>query len=256
MKTLALINNIDEAESIIKKALTFVQNDTLEVMFVHEEELFELPDLFRAKFEKDETINKEKTKKHIQEIVQKLGYDKDVATFVYISDTYSRVEATQKDINPLIVTTLNKYTQELLDSKFKIFFIKKNSQEYKNIALTVNLNDEDEQNIELAQNLFPNAKITLLYDYMHLITIDMPDIDPSFGVNYNPEIDEEIKEERKKLFEDLKQEYSLDGVFLEDFTGEDSLITYIKSNNDTDLLLSINRDKDLANSIEIDVAFL
>jgi len=250
MKTLALINQIDDIKDILSKAVEICKNDILEVMYVHEEEFFDLLDIFKASNEA-ETINKDKIKKHIFEILEELKYTKDVAILIYVNDTYSHIEATQTKVNPLIVTKLNEATEELLESSFKILYLKKDSKKYKNIAIVVNLDDSDSRSIDFAQENFKDANITLIYDYIHIITLETADIDPLLGSGYNPIVDEEVKSAKKHAFEELKNSYKLPGVFLEDYNIDDNLIFYV-NNNSFDLIISPLKDKDTLEKVKID----
>ena len=251
MKTLALINKIDDIKDILSKAVEICKDDVLEVMYVHEEEHFDLLDIFKSPNE-DEIINKEEIKKRIQEVLKELKYTKDVAILIYVNDTYSHVEATQKKVNPLIVTKLNKATEKLIESDFKILYMKNSPKEYKNIAIVVNLDDSDSKNIEFVLENFKDAKITLVYDYVHMLTLETLSVDPILGTGYEPIVDEIVLAAKKEEFEELKKRYGLDGVFLEDFNIPDNLLSYLNENKNLDLLVSSYRDIDLLENLKID----
>ena len=251
MKTLALINEINDIKEILQKSLKFVKDDTLEVLFVHEEELFNLSKILKAQFFKDEKLDKEAIKEKIKQTLKELGYSKDAAILVYIGDTLSTIEDTQKDINPFIVTKYNKATRALAKSSFRVLFLKTNCDNYKNIVINVTLNDNDSKLIEFAKENFPDANIELVYDYIYIITTDIAVTDPLIGANLDVYLDEEVKSEYKKRFEELLKKYNLSGKFLEDLQNQEELITYINSNN-FDLAIFVDDNRDLIDDTKID----
>ncbi len=253
MKTLALINEIKDMEEILAEAIKF-NNTVLEVLFVHEEEFFELPDLFKPKFEQDENIDKESIKKEILKNLANLNYKKDVAIFVYINDTFSRVESLVKDNKTLIVTKYNSATKELADSEEKILFLKRAQHNYQTILVELALDGEDNKRINFAKELFPNTNLILAYDYQHFITVDMSTVDPMMGMNSDPYLDEELKEQNKKTFNQILKESGLTGVFLEDTGVAESLIEYV--NSEADLAILKQRDNDILKKIIKDCLFV
>jgi len=250
MKTLALINKIDDIKDILSKAVEICKNDILEVMYVHEEEHFNLLDIFKS--DEDESINKDAIKKQIQEALKELKYTKDVAILIYVNDTYSHVETTQKKVNPLIVTKLNGASEKLIESDFKILYLKNSPKEYKNIAIVVNLDDSDSRNIDFVLENFKDAKITLIYDYVHIVSLETIDMDPLLGAGYDPIVDEIVTSAKKHAFEELKNSYKLEGVFLEDFNIPDNLLFYLNENKNLDLLVSSYRDIDVLEHVKVD----
>jgi len=250
MKTLALINKIDDIKDILSKAVEICKNDILEIMYVHEEEHFSLLDIFKS--DEDERINKDAIKKQIQEALKELKYTKDVAILIYVNDTYSHVEATQKKVNPLIVSKLNEATGKLIESDFKILYMKNSPKEYKNIAIVVNLDDSDSRNIDFVLENFKDAKITLIYDYVHIVSLETIDMDPLIGAGYDPVVDEVVTSAKKHAFEELKNSYKLEGVFLEDFNIPDNLMFYVNENKNLDLLVASYRDIDVLEHVKVD----
>ena len=250
MKTLALINETKDIKEILAEAIKY--NDTvLEVLFVHEEEFFDLPNLFRPAFEEDKNIDKESIKKEILQSLNDMDYKQDVAVFVYINDTFSRVENLMKDNKTLIVTKYNGATKELLDSKHKTLFLKESEHNWQKVLVELALDGEDDQRIDFAKELFPNVDLTLAYNYKHFIAVDMVTIDPMMGINSDPYLDEELKEENRKTFNKILKESDLNGVFLEDIGEAESLIEYINSN--VDLAILKQRDSDIVKKVVKDI---
>ena len=246
MKTLALINETKDIQEVLAEATKY-SNTVLEVLFVHEEEFFDLPDLFKPEFEQDENIDKSSIKKEILATLNELNYKDDAAIFVYINDSYSRVESLVKDNDTLIVTKYNSATEELLDSKYKVLFLKNIKHNYQKVLVELALDGEDKQRIDFAKELFPTKDLILAYDYNHFVAVDMLTIDPMIGINSDPYLDEELKEENRKTFNRILKESNLNGIFLEDTGVAESLIEYI--NNETDLAILKQRDSDIMEKV-------
>lgn len=246
MKTLALINETKNIKEVLAEAIKY-NGDVLEVLFVHEEEFFDLPDLFKPEFEQDENIDKNSIKKEILATLNELKYQENAAIFVYINDTYSRVESLVKDNDTLIVTKYNSATEELLDSKYKVLFLKDTKHDYQEVLVELALDGEDTQRIDFAKELFPNSNLTLIYDYNHFVTVNMYVVDPMMGLDNDPYLDEVLENENKKTFNQILKDTGLDGVFLEDAGEEDNLILYI--NNKTNLAILKQRDSDIMEKV-------
>ena len=246
MRTLALINETKDIKEVLAEAIKY-NRAVLEVLFVHEEELFDLPELFKPEFEQDEIIDKEAIKKEILATLNELRYQEDVAIFVYINDTYSRVESLLKGSDALIVTKYNTPTKELLDSKYRVLFLKNSKHDYQKVLIELALDGEDEQRIEFAKELFPDKELILAYDYNHFIAINTLTVDPTVGLGYDPLLDETLREENKKAFEKILKDTGLNGVFLEDVGEADSLIKYI--NSEVDLAILKQRDNDIVENL-------
>ena len=243
MKTLALINEVKDVKDILTNAIKLLKDETLEVLFVHEEELFDLPDLFKPDFEKDDTIDKDAIKKEILKQLNELKFNKDVAIFVKISDTASQASALLKEQKAIIVTKLNDATINLQDSKYTIFYA--SSQEtYKNIAINIKLDSDTQECIDFAKENFKDAKITLVYDYINYIDITAVGVDPLLAPEFDPTINAEVVEAQKNIFKDFIKKAGFNGVFLEDFSQESALSEYVNDNG-VDLLISCERDIDI-----------
>lgn len=253
MITLAVINDIKDIEPILKRAIK-CEGGILEVLYIHEESLFELPDLFKPKYLEDEQINKEEVKKKIKETLKSLNYTKDVAIFVYYNDTYSHVEHYLVDKEYLIITAYNEATKELYEDFKPICYLKNEYKEYRDILLAVALDGEDLDRINLIKKYFPNSNLTLLYDYIHMNII--PTIPEFYGdfTSYtliNIEIDEEIRKVKKEQFEELLNSTNLKGEFLEDISTYESLFIYL-NNTKSDLIVLTSPYSEVVKDIKID----
>ncbi len=117
-KVLAVINEIEALEGILQKAIVLCQEEgsLLEVLFVHEERYFELPDFFHLKGAPEKgTLDEVKLKKEIEERLEALGYKEDAAVLVKADDTVDRVLELTKDDTAatLVVLNDNAVTQKL-----------------------------------------------------------------------------------------------------------------------------------------------
>ncbi len=251
MKTLAVINSVQDIQEILKKALFFAQNGDIEILFVHEEKLFELPDLFKPKFMKDEQIDTKKIKDEIKKALKELKYQKECAIFVYINDTISHIETLLKENEALIVAKYNRYTQKLTESSYNLLYLKDASKnEYKNIAIVTNLTPKDSQLIDFAKLKFKDSNLILLYDYIYMIDMNLIAVDPLIDIDADPYLDQELKETSKNRFDALAEGENLRGVFLEgvdkeniaDFINENSYDLTIIEKIDTQLLEDLKSD--------------
>ncbi len=252
MKTLAVINEIKDIHEVLKKAVGFAKEGVLEVLFVHEEGLFDLPDLFKPEFMEDESIDKEAVKKEIKKVLKELKYPKECAVFVYINDTASHVETLLKESKALIVTKYNTSTQKLAESSYDLLYLKEPAKEsYKNIAIVANLTPKDSQLIEFAKSNFKDANLTLIYDYIYMIDMNLIAVDPLAGIDADPYLDEELKEASKKRFDSLTEGANLKGVFLEGVDKEN--ITDFINENRFDLTIIEKIDTQLLEDLKSDV---
>ena len=202
-KIMIVLNNFEKADKIFEKALTLLvhQKAVLEVLYVHEEPLFDLPDYFRLKDNiGDDFIDREKIKKEIKERLLKLGKSDECAILVFVDDTVDRVLTQTKEPNQtlIVVAYEDKITQKLVKKSDASFLIIKNDKKaYENIVMLVDLSENSPKCINLAKTLFSQSKIRLLYDNHYVIL-------------------QEVKERKKELFEDLKKETNLEGDYIEE----------------------------------------
>ena len=106
-KVLAVLNDIEALDTVLKRAVSLSEEKKviLEVLFVHEEKMFGLPDFFRFKEtpEKD-VVGKDKIKKEIESKLTALGSKQEPIVLVQIDDTVDRVlELTKNDESTTIV---------------------------------------------------------------------------------------------------------------------------------------------------------
>lgn len=211
-KIFALINSIDDAKEILLKAkeLNLKFNATIEVVFVKEEPLFSIDSFF-----KDKEFNKEEVKKFLKELTDEI-FNKDVAIFVYISDSKDRVEHLangKKDV--LVVTKFNKEIfSDILDIELTTLIFKK---ELKECAFLVEDMLDIEENIEFLQKICPN--LYLIYNFIYLPAISA--IDPLTEFPIDLEVQEEVFKEQ---FNAIKSKFNIDGEFIFNYGGLEEIL--------------------------------
>jgi len=199
-KVLIVLNSFDNIDNILQSTLklTNQQNAILEILFVYEKALFELPTIFSHE---DTSIDKNKIKKEIKEKLHEHKLSDKCAIFIYIDDTLDRVlTLTEDQENLLIVTPYHKdITTKLLKKSSASFLILKNkNNSFKDIIMPVDLSKETILCIKRAKNLFPNSTIRLIHDHNFIIS-------------------KELREEEQKRYEELKREVGLDGDSIKEY---------------------------------------
>ncbi len=106
-KVLAVVNDIEALDTVLKRAVPLAdeRKTILEVLFVHEEKMFRLPDFFRFKETPDkDVVDKDKVKKEIENKLATLGSKQEPIVLVQIDDTLDRVlELTKNDESTTVV---------------------------------------------------------------------------------------------------------------------------------------------------------
>ncbi len=260
-KIIAVLNDFKTADDVLEKALelSFKQRAMLEILYVHEEPLFDIPDYFRSDESiKNNLLDKDKIKKEIENRVSKIKKDHDFAVLVYINDTADRLATLIKEDSDVFVITAyhEKITKKLLKkSHFPVLVIKNSTKEYKKIVIPVDLSENSLPCISFAQTLFEKDKMQLLYDYRYIIDVSLIDAD-YLGISTSaPIMDTQINQQReeddKKTFEDLKNKTGLKGDFIEEsLSVEEDLSQFINVNHsDLTILCSDEEDSLFSKSI-------
>ncbi len=234
-RVVAVINEIDQIEKVLGKAKDFVASDgLLEILFVYEEDLFELPEYFHPRFLKEDTIDKDEVKKEIEDILQKIGYSGESAIFVEISDTVSRLKHLIKDQDDLLV--VNRYNEKITSRLIEevnslVLTLKKEPFEDKEVLYIASLDDRDKNNLNLIKKHFSDVKIRLLYDFHYYAIASADYLDPMISTPVmDIQIDQEAKKAKKALFDKLLEESGYEGEFVEEWVDEDDkLLNYIRA---------------------------
>jgi hypothetical protein len=249
-KVLIVLNCFENIDNILQSALKLKkqQNTILEILYVHEKALFDLPDFFSSK---DTSINKDKIKRDIKDRLQEFGFSEKYAIFIYVDDTVDRVLAlTKNQKNLLIVTDYHKkITQKLVKKSPASFLILKDGKNsFEKIIMPVDLSSETILCINRAKDLFAKSDIRLLHDHNFVISKDR------------------IGEEEKH-YETLKKEVSLEGdsikeyfvneiEFVEELYIMERHLAEFINERDFDLTILCTRDKDYIFSQSLSFALL
>jgi hypothetical protein len=254
-RVIVLLNDLQEIDTLLKRGIEFSQKHetSLEILYVHEEPLFAVPDFFLSEENRGkEELDKSKVKDEIQKHVELFDTGKKHAILIYIDDTVDRLLNHAKDVGQtLVVTNYHKsITTSLIEKTSYSFWINKGKNDvYKNIVLPINLKDESRKCIKATQHIFPESKLSLVYDYRYLLDVlavreDYLNVVPvTTGIDYA--LHKELKVQNKKRLDAYKKEFNVEGTFIE---GEgllhEDLIEYIKENS-FDLTILYHSDEEL-----------
>ena len=254
-KTVILLNTLDNIENALQKGIDFSKqhNTILEVLFVQEEPLFELPDIFRLKRE-DNSLDKESIKKEIRKQLLALNPNEKYAIFVYIDDTQHRLETIAKEPKETLVITpyQKEITPTLIEETSCAFWVLKEPKEYNKILIPTDLKEPTMKAIKYALHLFKQSKLFLVHDHRYLIDTLVVQAD---YLNVTPltspisvELNEEVKEIHKKELDNYLKEFGIEGEFIEaNGDVDEDLIDYTKKNK-FDLLFMYRNDEEMFRS--------
>jgi len=226
-KIIAVVNDFSMIDRVLDKTFAFSQkyHAVVEILYVHERPLFEIPDFFHSG-DDDLPLNKAKIKASILEKVNRFNFEKEVVVFVKIDDTPDRVWAlAREDKETLIITAYHKDITEKVVNEISqpILIVKGHIENYQKMALIVDVGTPSLLCIERAKSYFPKIDIELFYDYSYIV-------DPSMESDLqNIQIIEDIQREE---FNKLKEESGLDGKFFidGDFLGT-QISDYLQEKN-------------------------
>ena len=123
-KVLAVLNDIEALDIVLKRAVSLSEEKKaiLEVLFVHEEKIFGLPDFFRFKETPEKDVaDKDKIKKEIESKLTALGSKQEHIVLVKIDDTVNRVlELTKGDESITVVVQNHDVITKKLTQKENI----------------------------------------------------------------------------------------------------------------------------------------
>ena len=255
-KTVVLLNTLEDMGNVLQKGVNFSQehNTILEVLFVHEEPLFELPDIFRLKRE-DNSLDKESIKREITKQLLELSPNDKYAIFVYVDDTQHRLKTIAKEPKETVVIT--PYQKEITptlieETSYAFWVLKEQKESYNKILLPTDLKEPTMKAINYALHIFEGSRLFLVHDHRYLI--DTLAVQADY-LNVAPltspitvELNEEVKEAHKKEFENYLKEFSIEGEFIEaDGEVDEDLIEYTKKNR-FDLLFMYRNDEEMFSS--------
>jgi len=221
-RVVALINRADDIKRVLNKALWFSQKFDLilEVLYVHEESLFDLPDFFKPEFIKDDLLDKEFVKDEIKKTLQSIGSQKDVAIFVEINDSVDRILHLAKDNSLIVSGYVEDISKELVKkSNFPVLITKNDIPTYNNLIMPVDLSEDSLKCVDKARELFEGVKIRIVYDYRYPYELMVPDVNFMDIAVYDPLFDKELNDELKRSsyerYYKFLDEARVDGDFIE-----------------------------------------
>ena len=237
-KIIIHLSDLDEANLVLKKGLHVAQNHqaSVEILYVHESPLFEVPDYFLSK--KREGLDTEKVKDEIEAKVKELAPEIEVAIFVKIDDTADRIWALARNhTNTLVITAYHEKITQTIITKITqpVLVLKSETNTYEKLALLLNTNSNDIECVDDIKTHFNKSDIHLLYDYRYVI-------DPSMDVGLqNIQL---IEQAERKSFEEIKEKSGLDGEFFVDgsFLGDD-LVQYVQAKR-VDIVVACANEED------------
>ena len=258
-RVVVLLNDLEKIDTLLERAINFSrEHETiLEILYVHEEPLFDIPDYFLSDEKIDEgTIDTSKIKEKIQRHLDAFDLEESHAILVYLDDTVHRLLTHLTDAeHTLVVTTYNEeLTTKLITKTPYSYWILKNDKTgaYRNMVFATDLSNESKNVIELTQHIFKSSELHLLYDYRYILDTlaireDYLNVTP-ITIDVDMEINENRKTEEKKRFDGYKKEFNIEGIFLEgEGLLEDDLAKYIDTNN-FGLTILYRKDEDLFSS--------
>lgn len=238
-KAVAVINDFEMADAVLSKAVRLAQKESmsLEIIFVHEEKLFGLPEFFRFKeISPDQPIDKEKMQKEIAAKLNGLGVKERCPILVFVDDTADRVLVqTENDKETLIILSYHEDTVKkvIRKSHLPVLVVKQNSSaDYNKILIPVDFSSASTKSIELTKTLFPEITTELVYDYRYIIGNDL--FDPEgMSVSYmDIDLNDQEKKAAKKELESLSEKMGVKSSFIiQESTIEDDLVSFIQANN-------------------------
>jgi len=254
-RVVVLLNDLEKIDTLLERAINFSKKHEtiLEILYVHEEPLFDIPDYFLSNKKIDEgTIDTNKIKEKIQSHLDAFDLAEPHAILVYLDDTVHRLLTHLTDAeHTLVVTTCNKeLTPALIAKTPYTFWIIKNEgvEEYGKILFTCDLGEASKKFIPMSQHLFSSSSIHLLYDYRYILeTIalreDYLNVTP-ITLDVDVQLNEVKKANALEKFNTYKKEFNLEGTFIEgEGFLEDDISNFIKNDN-FDLTIMYRKDED------------
>jgi len=258
-RIVVLMNDFETIDTLLEKAVAFSQEHEalLEILYVHEEPLFDIPDFFLSdKAIHQNQIDKEKIKDKIEEHLESYNLEKPVAILVYLDDTqHQLLNLLKEDKKALVLTPYHKdLTPELIANTPYSFWIIKNKEgkKYEKILFTTDLSEEAKAYIPIAQHIFGASHIHLFYDYQYILETlvlreDYFNITP-VPIDVDMQLNEIKKAQALEQFNQLKKEFNLEGTFMEgEAFLEDDVATFIE-NDAFDLVIMYRKDEEFFSS--------
>ena len=238
-RVIVLLNDFNNIEILLKKAMDFskLHKTVLEIVYVQEEPLFDIPDFFLSDERIDEdAVDEVKIKKIIQIYLDALNPTEEHAIFVYIDDTVDRLLTHAKDTEHTLIIT--DYHEEItpalmVKTSYAYWIIKGEQERYEKMVLPLDLKENAGSCIETAKHLFKDVPMTLVHDYRYVLDVlamreDYLNVVP-LTTDVDLELNEQLKIQQKEMLETYKNKYNVEGHFMEgEGLLDEDLIEYIQ----------------------------
>jgi|GEM_PF-2315089 len=224
-RVIVLLNDFNNIEILLKKAMDFsiLHKTVLEIVYVHEEPLFDIPDFFLSDESiADDAVDEVKIKKLIQIYLDALNPTEEHAIFVYTDDTVDRLLTHAKDAERTLIVT--DYHEEItpalmVKTSYAYWIIKGEQERYEKMVLPLDLKENADLCIEIAKHIFKDIPITLVHDYRYILDVlamreDYLNVVPLTS-SVDLELNEELKIQQKELLKEYQEKYDVEGYFME-----------------------------------------
>jgi hypothetical protein len=254
-RIVVVINSLEKIDRLLKKATDFSiqQKIHLEILFIQEEILFDIPNYFLSK-EKitNEHLNKKRVKENIQEHLLALGTHNRHSILVYENDTVNQLlYLFKKQKDTLFIIDYHQGLSEKLIKKtpYSFWIIKNDTPKYKTIAFPIDFSKNGHKALKISQYIFIQTPITIIHDYRYLldtlqVQVEYLNLVPILSPD-TIEFNQIFKKKQQKRFEDYKKEFHLQGECIEGRGALDKdLMNYIAKRN-FDLTIMYHQDSEL-----------
>jgi len=238
-RVIVLLNDFNNIEILLKKAMDFskLHKTVLEIVYVHEEPLFDVPDFFLSDESIDEdTVDEVKIKKIIQIYLDALNPTEKHAIFVFTDDTVDRLLSHAKDNEHTLIIT--DYHEEItpalmVKTSYAYWIIKGQQEHYEKMVLPLDLKANADLCIETTKDIFKDIPMTLVHDYRYILDVltmreDYLNVVPLTS-DIDLELNEQLKIEQKEMLKDYQEKHHIKGHFMEgEGLVDEDLIEYIE----------------------------
>lgn len=246
-KVITLINELKDAKSLIQNSFDISKrlDIVMEIIFVCELPLFDIPSFFKSS---DDTIDLNRIKNEINNIIKDLDIKKDIAIFVYIDDSLDRVKHLIQSPHEIIIMSYKKsISKMILENINNPILIMKKDKDIKSSITIVNFSSKYKSCLINSNYLFPEIQNSIIYDYRYII-------DPTMQSDLQNI--KELEDENRKKFKEILDYSSLDGdFFIDNSISKDKLIGHI-AKSEVDLVIDCTNNHDISFAKELDCNLL
>jgi len=249
-KIIAVLNDFSTLDEVLSKtfSLSHTHHAQVEILYVQETPLFEIPNLFTK--ENSELLDTKAVKKELEKKVTEYNPTSPPVIFVQIDDTVNRVWAlAREEKETLIITAYHSELTEDIIHKVsqRVLVVKTKNTSYDKIVLAIDIEDDTSTCVRDVKELFKEKKLQLFYDYRY-------SLDPRIELELsNIKIIEEVQRES---FESILTKHALQGdFFINGFLLDEDLKKYFNKTK-FDLIVSCCDEDVLLNADKLWVRLL